>query len=40
MSEYEIVENKELLQWKFKSEKKTGCNGKGCITPGQLGRFV
>ena len=40
LSEYEIVENKELLQWKFKSAKKTGCDGKGCITPGQLGRFV
>ncbi len=40
LSEYEIIENKELLQWKFKSEKKTGCDGKCCITPGQLGSFV
>ncbi len=39
LSEYEIAENKEQVHWKFKSEKKTGCDGKCCIVPGDLGSF-
>lgn len=38
--EYEIAENKELLQWKFKSDKKAGCSGQCCVTQGQLGSYV
>lgn len=40
LSEYEIIENRELLQWKFKSAKKAGCSGRCCITPGEIGKFV
>ena len=36
---YELNENREVLAWKFRTQKRGQCSGEHCTQPGQLGTY-
>ncbi|CAL8467814.1 g7352 [Coccomyxa elongata] len=40
LQKYEIAEEKDTLEYKFRTEKKGKCSGQHCTQPGHLGTYV
>ncbi len=40
LQKYEIAEENEVLEYKFKTEKKGMCSGQHCTQAGHLGTYV
>ncbi len=36
---YELNENREVLAWKFRTQKRGRCSGAHCTQPGELGTY-
>jgi hypothetical protein len=37
---YEISEDKKMLEYKFRTEKRGKCSGQHCTRPGHLGTYM